>query len=253
MKKIILIAALLYTMPYGQARSQRDVPPVTKNVFIDFQGNNNPYNEKASAIMRRLKNGSVIVRLMTSQRSIDAYRKAGDEKIAQRIENERKIQNQKIHDAFAKFFTFCKVYFIYAENTKKCLAGKHVFLNRNLAPDPSIALRDTNFIFCQYGSAQSYSRYSDISGFGVDEPSLSDDVYDVEQPHTTLDTVAHPTSTGPASPSCLFFLDKKGNQLFRPFPAPEEVDGSNYDDAVKRLNREMDRGYYDLVLKKETD
>ena len=248
MKKITLIIALMAVMFGGQAHS---VSKFSHTRYIFQQGDTTNYRQKAYNILRRLKTGSVIVRLKTDQKSVDAYKRDGEEKIAQRIIEQRKAQNQRIYDAFKGYFTFCKVYFIYAEDTRKFLQGKHVFLNSNLAYDNSITMRDTNFIFCEYGSAEAYSKYTDISGFAVDEPSVAGYKYTVEETSGMKDSSIRETSTDPASTSCLFFLDKRGNQLFTPFPGPQAINTNNYEGAVSRLNEEMDRAYFNLVLNKK--
>ncbi|MBL0308200.1 MAG: hypothetical protein IPP77_00420 [Bacteroidetes bacterium] len=116
--------------------------------------------QSASATLRELKHGSLIVRLKTNQKSVDAYRRAGKQQIAQRIEEERRSQNQRIYWAFKGYFRFCKVYFIYAYETMNFLKGTPgLLLNQNLDPDSSIIFSDSSFVFCEYGSAQPFADF----------------------------------------------------------------------------------------------
>lgn len=249
----MLLAALLLIIFYAQAQKKNDVPNLSKGdyIFVDLQGDTTRYRDQASLLLRKLKNGSVIVRLKTSAKSVEQYRKAGKEDIAHRIEEERKSQNQQMYYAFRTYFTFCKVFFIYARDTKKCLDGQPVFLNEKLDYDTSITLPNTNFVFCEYGSAESYSRFTDISGFPVSNPSISGGSYEGAGPHKILDTVTRKTSTDPASTSALFFTDKNQEQLHRPFPFSEAVYLNSYNATVNALNREMERAYYRLVVNKD--
>lgn len=109
--------------------------------------------EKANREIAALKNGALIVRLQTNEKSINAYRQAGKNELADKIAAERNGLNQKIVDAFKNYFTFCKVYFIYAKNTGALSKEKSgIFLDGNLKPDTSIKLKEKYFLIAEYGS-----------------------------------------------------------------------------------------------------
>src|SRR3954463_1491188 len=99
--------------------------PSSKEPYVITNLQKDSVNERtrAAITLRNLINGSVIIRLKTNQKSVDAYRKAGQHEIADRIEAERKLQNQKIYSAFVHNFNFCKTYFIYANETRDLLNG----------------------------------------------------------------------------------------------------------------------------------
>lgn len=204
-----------------------------------------PEKERASSTLRALKSGAVVVRLKTSERSVDAYRRAGKTDIADRIVAERKKQNQKMYYAYKTYFTFCPVYFIYAKDTKQLMDGnRKIFLNEDLNYDDTISFNYTNYIFSEYGSAEAFSDFSDVaapSTGGVTSGPYGN----------KTDTIATETNTMPASTSSLIFLDKHLKQLKRPFPYLEAVYLESFNASVKNLNRELAKAYYRLVMAKD--
>ncbi len=229
--------------------SQPDNPSKGGYVFIDLAGDTILYREKAAIALRLLKKGSVVVRLKTNDKSIEAYRNAGQVERAERIETDRRSQNQKIYDAFKNYFTFCRVFFIYSKDTKRFLDGERsLFLNKDLQYDASIVFTDTNFVFCEYGSVEAYSQFTDQSGRAIDKPSIPGGYYSGPAPHTILDTMTRRTSTSPATTSGLFFSDKDLKQFYRPFPYSEAVYFDNPSPTVRSLNNQMERMYLRLVV-----
>lgn len=222
-------------------------------VFVDLAGDTIRYKDQAAITLRRLKQGSVVVRLKTNEKSVDAYRRAGQTEIADKIVSDRVTQNQKMYDAFTTAFTFCKVYFIYSKDTKRFLnREKGLFLNKDLAYDPAITFADTNFVFCEYGSVESFSQFTDQTpGMAVDKPAIPGGMYAGPKPHDMLDTLSRRTSTDPATTNGLFFSDKNLKQFHRPFPYTESVYFNNPYPTVRTLNNEMERVYMRLVTSKD--
>ena len=104
--------------------------------------------------IKLLKDGSLMVRLHTRQRSIDAMRKAGKDKQAAKLEQHQKELNQTIADTFNNDFRFCPVYFFSSEYTVPIKNGEWeevVFLNDSLEADSSITLANTNFLIEEFG------------------------------------------------------------------------------------------------------
>jgi hypothetical protein len=244
---VVLILISISASVFGQKKKTAD-PPKTGYTFVDLAGDTILYREKAAITLRNLKNGSVIVRLKTNEKSIEAYKNSGRGDIAEKIAEDRKAQNLKLYDAFTKAFTFCKVFFIYAKDTRQFLDGKKgLFLDRNLNYDPSIKLTDANFVFCEFGSAESYSKFTDQSSYAVDKPSIAGGNYTGPEPHEMMDTISRRTSTTPATTSGLFFSDKDLRQFQRPFPFTDAVYLNNPYPTVHSLSREMERVYMRLV------
>lgn len=174
-----------------------------------------------------LKKGALVVRLKTNENSVNAYRKAGRNDIADRIIREREAQNMKLIDAFRSSFDFCKVYFIMTKNSKALLEGKRdVFVNDNLLPDSSIVLEGNNFLFAEYGSITTNVVKDDYHYSNVNKTEAS---------------------TNSASTSVIFISDTTFTQLREPFPFYQTVYLDKFDKAVDRLNRALYKSYYNLV------
>lgn len=233
-ERLIALSVFTFLIFFLRAQQKNRTPALSQenNVITNPQKDTIKERDRATQILRNLKNGSVIVRLKTNQKSVDAYRKSGRNDIAVKIEADRKKQNEKLYLSFRNNFSFCKVYFIYSGETDELREGNNrIFLNQHLEHDSSIAFKDTNFVFCELGSAESFSKFG--------SPEKHDNV------------VPARTSTSPATTSGLVFFDKNLQQLFRPFPYIEGVYMENFDVPVRALNREMERAYGRLVIKKD--
>lgn len=250
-RKIFVLLFLMPLIVFAKAQKKNTVAVSSKeqSVIKNLQSDTLKLRDKASQTLRELKNGAIIVRLKTNDKSIEAYRKAGQNETANKIIESRKLQNERIYWAFEHAFKFCKVYFIYANQTSAFLHGNnYVFLNSHLEVDSTINFTDSSFVFCEYGSVESFSNFQDYvySGHGS-RSSLDGEVKINKQ----LDTVPIQTSTSPSTTSGLFFSDKNLKQLYRPFPYVEGVYLDNYAPSVRTLNNEIERAYYKLVVKRD--
>lgn len=177
-----------------------------------------------------LKNGALIVRLKTNDKSVAAYRNSGRTDIANKIIADRKVQNEKIMDAFRSQFDFCKVYFIYATDADEILCGnKGYFLNEKLERDTSLQLKEDYFLFAEYGSVAA---------------NMLQDEYHYKNVNKTVATSTLTTS------SAIFISDTTLTQLKEPFPFYQTVMLDNYQKAVERLNAALYRVYYRWTMKK---
>ena len=192
-----------------------------------------PTNAYAAAEqIKALKKGALVVRLKTNDKSLEAYRKAGQNELADKIVAERQVLNQKIVDAFKYYFTFCPVYFIYAKNTDALLKREpNIFLDPQLKPDTSIKLKDDFFLIAEYGSYTSNER--------VDEYHYSG-VYKTEPSNST------------ASTSALVILDTTLTQLQEPFPFYVPVYLGGFIKGASQMSSNLEKAYF-RVLNKEMD
>lgn len=180
----------------------------------------------ASQQIKNLKDGALIVRLKTNDRSIEAYRKSGRKELAEKLVEENKKQNQKLADAFRGFFDFCKVYFIYAKNTNALLQGsQNIFLNDTLAVDTTIKLNEKYFLIAEYGLITTNERTDEYHYKGVH--------------HTEASSTASSTNV-------IFISDTSLTQLQEPFPFYQQTYLENYNKAVDNLSRNLNRAYYRL-------
>ena len=90
-------------------------PQSTNTTEISFR-QATPYEH-----IKALQQGVLLVRLKTAKNKIDALNKMGKTQWAQRIIREQRAENQKLVDAFAKYYTFSPVYFFFSDDSDKIL------------------------------------------------------------------------------------------------------------------------------------
>ena len=107
------------------------------------------------AINRLYEEGAVLVRLHTRTKSLQAYEKAGYRKQANKIREKDKAYNLLLMNSFKENFDFCKVYFFFADDSKKVLAGEKsgCFLNDDLEVDESIVFEENYFLIIEVGDS----------------------------------------------------------------------------------------------------
>jgi hypothetical protein len=104
-----------------------------------------------------LKNGALLVRLQARHHTIELLRKQNDPASADKIEKQQHDENTEIISAFRKNFTFCPVYFFYADHSsavKEKKFDKVVFLNDSLHADSSIKLIEKCFLIAEFGNVE---------------------------------------------------------------------------------------------------
>ena len=109
---------------------------------------------RAAEQISSLKDGALIVRLSKRQRSIDHLIKLGYSEKAAEIRKEQSERNKKWVSAFNENFNFCKVYFIYSEESYKVIEGNLNdvnFLDSNLEVNNSITFTEDYFLTAEYG------------------------------------------------------------------------------------------------------
>lgn len=111
--------------------------------------------EIAKREISKLKNGVLLVRLMTKSKSVDALRARGDNYTADKIQQKQNELNTRIVVAFRIGFDFCPVYFFYSDYTQQVKdkqLDKVVFVNDSLQPDSAIGLNNENFLVAEFGN-----------------------------------------------------------------------------------------------------
>ncbi|HLP52470.1 MAG TPA: hypothetical protein VK154_16395 [Chitinophagales bacterium] len=250
-KATILFVGVLMAMCVV-AQKKDTIPDLSKGKYVitNMVEDSLSLKDEASYTLRALKNGAIIVRLKTSPKSVAAYRQAGRNDIADRIEADRFKQNQRMYEAFERNFFFCPVYFIYAHETQAFLDGKkYLFLNRDLVRDSTIEFAyGDNFVFCEYGSVESFSKFDDYS-HPVAGPVNTVNLDKLND--KAMDKTPAGTSTSPATHSGIIMLDKELHQLHRPFPFVEGVYLDKFDAPVRTLDHDINRAYGRLVVNRD--
>ncbi len=139
--------------------------PTSKNIKTNFQLGiviefnnkkipkpktyNQIVNEAAIRQIKDLKQGVLLVRLHRNKKSIDAMRRVGKTKKAEKEELKKLLINESIVEGFKRNFDFCDFQFFYAENTEKVKNKdlKNIFLNDLLKVDSLINIDTTKPIF----------------------------------------------------------------------------------------------------------
>jgi hypothetical protein len=75
--------------------------------------------EVAHDQIEKLKSGFLLVRLKTSENSINALEKVGRVKKANRLQSKQEKENLKIINAFKYRFDFCDVYYFLSHDSEK--------------------------------------------------------------------------------------------------------------------------------------
>jgi hypothetical protein len=208
--------------------------------------------ETAENQIMQLRKGTLVVRLKTNSKSIAAYRAAGKNKLADKLENENRQRNLYFMLAFVNQFTFCPVVFIEAGNTPQLRHhDKNIYLDGRLHVDSTIQGPKGYYLLAEFGQAQQTEEGSDPR-------------------HSQV-------SSTPGTSAALVICDSDLNQLKEPFPystdmvfaklntssivinPPANADSgqvvnevwlpSPYDKAVARLSNRLE-AFYDKVTEK---
>lgn len=160
------------------------------------------YGKRADIVaawqVQNLKFGAVVVRFQTNQRKIDGYRKLGQEKKALEVIAETEFYTKLMMKAYAKEFSFCKVYFMFAHSSDSLLKGvrKGIFIDTTLKVNESIVMNETFYILAEKDHV-----YNSTIGFVKEDTAR----YVNEAGNKTID-------------AAVVLKNKYGHQLKSPFP-----------------------------------
>ncbi len=106
-------------------------------------------NEESRKQIQELKNGILLVRLHKNQKSIDAMRRVGKDKKADKSELKQLKKNTNIVFGFVNNFDFCEYHFFYSENSANVKAKNYneIFLSKDLKVDSAIVIDKNKPIF----------------------------------------------------------------------------------------------------------
>ena len=167
---------------------------------------------KAASIKQivELKESVLLVRLKTSENTINALIKVGMDEKAERVRIKQEFENKSIISAFNKYFNFCPVQFFFSNHSVDVKNRRFdgIFLDDSLQVDASIKL-DTNirimvadFSAIEQDTAKYLSNYS-YGIIGDNPPKKVSNYY---------------TSSMEITSDALRILDQNFVQLNKPFP-----------------------------------
>lgn len=148
--------------------------------------------------VQNLKFGAIVVRFQTNQRKIDGYRKVGQEKKALEVIAETEFYTKLMMRAYAKEFSFCKVYFMFAHSSDSLLKGvrKGIFIDTTLKVNEGIVMNEAFYILAEKDHV-----YNSTIGFVKEDTAI----YMSEAGNKTIE-------------AAVVLKNKYGHQLKSPFP-----------------------------------
>jgi hypothetical protein len=132
-------------------------------------------SQTPEGLIKDMKDGVILVRLMTRENAIKALKEAGQDERAQGIIEQQKEENLKITKAFEENFDFCPVMYFYSSCTDSIrdreLQGYLMNADLDPAPEDDVSAIDKFFI-SEFGHVESsdeeyfthYSLESDEEG-----------------------------------------------------------------------------------------
>lgn len=159
--------------------------------------------------INQLKTGVLLVRLNTSENTIDALKKTGHLESALKHEKDQEIENKTIIASFKRNFDFCEVRFFFSTESESIRAKNYtgVFLNDSLLLDNSLGIDPGKAVFIavfdemEQDSTKYFSHYS------------------LEPRGSKLEKVPNYYSSGPVFDfEALIILDENFVPLKKPFP-----------------------------------
>jgi hypothetical protein len=204
-----------------------------------------------------LKESALLVRLKTSENTINALRAAEKYDKAEKVQLNQKHENEKIINAFKKNYDFSEVFFFYSYNSEKVRLKQfeNIFLNESLEIDSTLVFNpNRDFFIAEFGYLERDTmKYYSHSSIVPAENGGVDLIANYYTPSSDFDFYA------------LRIMDQHFVQLNRPFPYytraiyktirkhPEQLLFItpiylatltwSYDHTVARMNKELERYY----------
>jgi hypothetical protein len=147
-KSLIIIIPLVLFWHSGICQKQGNASPPAKSDF----GVSKENMERARFQINDIKVRGIIVRLRTDKDRIAAYRKAGNNKVADNIEDENKGANLLLMYSFITEWSYCPVYFMESQYTSKLIREDTLVAKTyDLLRDTSIYVKRDSFYIVDYG------------------------------------------------------------------------------------------------------
>lgn len=107
--------------------------------------------------IKELKEGVLLVRLKTKQKSIEALKKKGNAEMAAALSAKQNIENERLIESFQKEFTYCPVYFVYSHDSKKIINQEFDavnFVSKKPTSEDFEKLKRGDFFTAEFGKIQ---------------------------------------------------------------------------------------------------
>lgn len=146
--------------------AQDSIPDIDSKFIFGLYGLQYDFTKEeiktASQLVYKLRNDTIIVRLKTNKKQIEAYRKSGNQKVADRIQEKSLIKNLRIISACIKYFNFCPIYFMDSESQDYFSKSDTLVLS-DLVPMPQkqLAINHNTIYYLDFGQLYARERSSE--------------------------------------------------------------------------------------------
>lgn len=200
--------------------------------FSVFSQTNKELNDSLTEVSKvhisQLKNGVLLVRLVSKHDQIEYYNKFENYKAAEDLKLKTEKLNQYLINGMRTSFSFCPVYFFEDIDTKDLLAGKFenvLFYNDRLEKDPQIKLPAGKLCY--------FAEYS----FTKDDIKAKDQYYE---------------SSNLGVPA-IVIMDKNLDQLKRPFPyycklSSGLLNPKKINSKIEKWNEKLENYYSRIII-----
>jgi hypothetical protein len=188
---------------------------IPNNIGVSYSVMDKMYINIARYQINDIKTKGIIVRLKTNKDRIDAYRKEGYKKVADKLEDRSKARNLMLMYAFLTEWSYCPVYFMESQNTKMLLQHDTLIAKTyDLLRDTAIYMHHDSFYILDFGTI--------MAATSNDGPKAGK----IEQ------------SSTPAGDDYLVIKDHNQNQLHEPMPFEAKVwfAGLSNTDKIEPVN-----------------
>ena len=188
----------------------------SKDAELEVNANVTPTNlALAKFEINEIKKKGIIVRLKTNKDRIAAYRRSGNAKVADNMEQEAIETNRFLMNAFVAQWTYCPVYFMESQHSSSLILHDSLIVKTSdLERDTVLYMNRDSFFLIDYGILM------------ANEPQSENTTY--------KDINKTQESSTPASDECLVVKDSRSRQLQYPFPFFTKLALLNLDKAVSQ-------------------
>jgi hypothetical protein len=194
---VVLVAILIISQPVF---CQKGPKTADEDATIEKHAKTTPSNlQLAKFEINDVKKRGIIIRLKTNKDRIAAYRKSGNAKVADKMEQDAMQTNYELMDAFVTHWTYCPVYFMESQYTSTLMQHDTLIAKTyDLERDTAIYMNRDSFYLADYGTLMEN-----------EPPSENTNIKDLNKTEE---------SNNPVSEGCLVVKDSRLMQLQYPFP-----------------------------------
>jgi len=184
--------------------------------------------------IKELKNGYLLIRLSTREKTVDDLKKMGKLRAADEIRKEQEEKNKKIVEAVKKNFTFCEYRFFYSQYSAEILQRNFKFyvFDKDLKPDTDFNLNGKEFYVAEFVVLQ-----GDTARIGGNNSIEYTDDFSAKEKTVYYQNMPN---------RILAFVIKDNHFVQLKYPFPYYVGGNVIERAIRRMNSKLGSYYKHL-------